>query len=154
MRGVRIRPFEEADASVVAELSNKNAESFQYSRVSPEFLVSMVGSGYQMFVAEKDGSVVAFCGVNYRNNPPEIGPICVSSGLRRRGIGRSMFRVVLDFLTKKQKCVEVIIKVKASNTTGQAFFRSLGFLPIGDLKINGEKAYIMAYNPPCGEGRP
>jgi ribosomal protein S18 acetylase RimI-like enzyme len=141
---MKIRPFKESDAVAVAKLSNANSEFFQYLDVKPEYLKCMCMSPYyKMLILDDAGKVKGFCGVNYSNRCiVEIGPICVSKALRDKGFGHKLVSRAIKQLDKMNP-PHVIIKVKASNTNGQDFFRSLGFSPIESVEVNGEPAIVM-----------
>ncbi|WP_170117068.1 GNAT family N-acetyltransferase [Phyllobacterium sophorae] len=51
--------------------------------------------------------------------------------LRRSGIGRAMFRILVQF-ARESGCHEIQWRTLSSNETGIAFYRSLGAVPITD----------------------
>lgn len=145
---MKLREFRESDAEAVASLSNENSGFFQYSVVTPEFLKRLCNdSKYRMFVLEDDG-LIGFCGINYHNALfAELGPICVRADQRNSGFGRLLAEAIFEFLSKGKvsRPPKVIIKVKSSNITAQAFFASLGFRKTGDILCGEAPAILMEH---------
>lgn len=148
---MKIREFRESDAEAVAKLSNENADFFQFSGVTPEFLKRLCSHPkYRLFVLEDNKEIIGFCGVNYQNlQLVELGPICVRTDWHRQGLGRLLVEAGFEFL-RRMKGSRVIIKVKASNIAAQEFFASLGFKKSQEVFVAEEPAFLMER----GLGRP
>jgi ribosomal-protein-alanine N-acetyltransferase len=141
---MKIRPFKETDAKKVAELSNSNAEFFQYTNVSADFLKKMwEHPDYHLFVISEGSRVIGFCGISYIDKPvAEIGPICIERGRRMEGLGRLLFENIIEFLSELG-AKKLIIKVKTSNSGAQEFFAKLGFRKAEGVLVNEIPAIIM-----------
>jgi ribosomal protein S18 acetylase RimI-like enzyme len=100
-----------------------------------------------IFLAEVDGSVVGFQSLDlwakYTNSFDHVGSIgtIIIPGWRGRGVGRRLAQHVLGF-ARASGYEKIVIYIRAGNTGGQAFYRSLGFVPKGVLarqvKIDGQ----------------
>lgn len=143
---MKIREFKEADAQKVADLSNANADVFQYPNVTPQFLKRMWDHPkYKLFVLADRSEIVAFCGVNYEHLPvAELGPVCVETSRRTHGLGRLLVNALFEFL-EPLNAKKVIIKVKTSNIAAQDFFKSLDFKKVEGTLVNEEPAIIMQH---------
>lgn len=87
-----------------------------------------------LWVAERDGHVVAFCAAHIaRSAPParersrlEITELFVAAGARRCGLGRALVDAALAW-ARERGAERVEVRVAARNDTGQSFWRRLGF---------------------------
>jgi ribosomal protein S18 acetylase RimI-like enzyme len=90
-----------------------------------------------LFVCEIEGDLLGFCVVRVDHAPPilqeieraEITDLGVREGARRRGIGRALAAVALEWVAARG-VRRVEVRVAARNAGGQGFWRALGF---GDL---------------------
>ena len=141
---MKIREFKESDAEAVAKLSNENADFFQFSGVTSEFLKRLCSHPkYRLFVLEDNKEIIGFGGINYQNlQMAELGPICVRADCRRQGLGRLLVDATFEFM-RRMKGPKVIIKVKASNIAAQEFFTSLGFRKSQEILVLEEPALLM-----------
>ncbi len=143
---MKIREFAESDAQAVADLSNANANFFQYPHVNSDFLMRMWSHPrYELFVAEDGGQIVGFCGVNFQQLPvSELGPVCVRADRRAHGLGKALVGRAMEFVRSKGPSV-LIIKAKKSNIRAQEFFTSLGFRRAQEVSVGGEPAVVMEH---------
>jgi ribosomal protein S18 acetylase RimI-like enzyme len=100
-----------------------------------------------IFVASVDGRVVGFQSLDlwakYTDSFDHVGVLgtIIRPQWRRRGVGRCLAEHTLDF-ARANGYEKIVIYVRAGNTSAQAFYRSLGFVPKGVLtrqvKIDGQ----------------
>jgi L-amino acid N-acyltransferase YncA len=154
--GVIVRPVQRddiRDATGVADVLNTVILEGRYTALTgywtPEaeqvFLQSL-GPRSKVFVAEVAGQIVGFQViepfVSYTSTMEHVAHMgtYVRSGLRRRGIGRSLAQATLAF-ARQQGYEKVVIYVMADNELGLAYYRGLGFEERGVLqrqtKIDG-----------------
>jgi len=87
-----------------------------------------------LFVAEADRRIVGFCAAHFERSPAlvrescraEITELVVEFAARRRGVGRSLADIALDW-ARRRGAVRVEVRVAARNDAGQAFWRGIGF---------------------------
>jgi ribosomal protein S18 acetylase RimI-like enzyme len=146
LTSVRIRQASEEDLQRIVELSKKlgRDESNMDSMISPlpsEFqnpkwiLKNIKGKSTVVFVAEVNGKIVGYS-LGWFGHPwaykGKRGYICdcfVEKPYRRRGIGRALIKVMLDWFVKKGvECVEA--DVYSKNIPSLKLFKSLGFKEI------------------------
>ena len=142
------------DAGGIAAIWEVITSEKRYSAVSRPFTleeerayIASLSDREAIFVAELDGRIVGFQTIaqwaGYTPSFDHVGEVgtFVLPGYRGRGIGRALAKATLDFA--RQKGYEkLVIYVRATNHGAQAFYRSLGFVPIGVLtrqvKIDGQ----------------
>jgi ribosomal protein S18 acetylase RimI-like enzyme len=99
-----------------------------------------------VFLAEVEGRVVGFQSLDlwakYTDSFDHVGVMgtIIRPEWRRKGIGRRLAEHTLDF-ARACGYEKIVIYVRAGNSVGQGFYRSLGFVPKGVLarqvKIDG-----------------
>lgn len=99
-----------------------------------------------IFLAEAEGRAVGFQSLDlwakYTNSFDHVGTMgtIIIPERRRKGIGRRLALHTLDF-ARAHGYEKIVVYVRVGNTTGQAFYRSQGFVPKGTLarqvKIDG-----------------
>ena len=99
-----------------------------------------------IFLAEAEGRALGFQSLDlwakYTDSFDHVGTMgtIILPEWRRKGIGRRLALHTLDF-AQAHGYEKIVVYVRAGNTTGQAFYRSLGFVPKGTLarqvKIDG-----------------
>jgi len=82
--------------------------------------------GQEMFIAtQPDGRIVGFNQVLVNPDCKVIDLICTASNVRRRGVARAIAQAMFA------PSVKTRVGSQANNTPADAFYRSLGFVPIG-----------------------
>ena len=138
---VTIRPFEEQDASACralwAELTRWHRALYEDTSIGGDD----PGSGFdgypeqaRLWVAERNGSVVGFVGLQIRGRQAEIEPVVVSFDARGQRIGRSLVETAVAAAR-----AEGVRQVKASpvarNALALRFFHRLGFDTLGHIDL-------------------
>lgn len=97
------------------------------------------------FVVEKNGLVIGYVISRVVSDKGHILAIAVDPKHRRKGIGRTLMDVVINYF-KEKKVKEVWLEVRASNKAGRGFYRSLNFEEKGILRSyysDGEAAIVL-----------
>jgi len=101
--------------------------------------ISSLSDREGVFVAEVEGRIVGIQTVDlwasYSNSFDHVGVMgtCILPEWRRRGVGRRLAEHTFDF-ARANRYEKIVIYVRAGNDKGQAFYRSLGFIPKGILR--------------------
>jgi N-acetylglutamate synthase-like GNAT family acetyltransferase len=141
---VEIRAFEERDAAgcraLWAELTNRHRDLYD----DPSIGGDDPGSGFddyrnefaeaQLWVAERDGTLVGFAGLIVQGKRAEIEPVVVSSAERRRGIGRKLVDAAVE-TARAEGIEQVKTRPVARNTDAIGFFHELGFTALGHVEL-------------------
>lgn len=90
-----------------------------------------------LVAADMDGSVAGFCLSLAVSPQAELESIAVAPGHQRQGIARRLLARLFAEL-KEQSVTEVILEVRASNWTAQAYYAAMGFA------INGRRRRYYA----------
>ena len=88
----------------------------------------------RVFIAEDDGLLLGYLMAEVCNYPPiyvhksygHIGAISVTESARRRGVGRQLLEIALEWF-REQKLQRVECGVAVENLVSQAFWKGLGF---------------------------
>lgn len=113
-------------------------------RSSGDFLVAVDGEtvvGYAIAIVERN---FEFWGFRFGERGHLLN-IAVEKGKRRRGIGTSLLRAIIDRLRKKD-IADVWLEVRARNVGARKFYQDLGFQESGLVNhyyLNGDDAVIM-----------
>lgn len=144
----RIRLATEADAGAIAAIYAPYVEKtrISFEEIAPgpaEITMRMANPLYPWLVAVNDGRVLGFANSSafrarraYRWSV-EVG-IYVSLGAKRRGVGRALFRPLLDLLTA-QGFVSAISAIALPNEESVGFHEALGFVHAGTYAHVGFK---------------
>ena len=103
------------------------------------FLQGFLGPRSQIFVAKIGGRIVGLQSVepfvSYTSTMAHVAHCgtYVHADFRGRGIGKQLAAVTFDF-ARSHGYEKVVIYVLADNEGGLAYYRSLGFEPLGVLK--------------------
>jgi L-amino acid N-acyltransferase YncA len=145
-----IRPATEADASALLAIYRpfvvETAVSFEMVVPTVDEFSSRIStalSGWQWLVAEWEGECAGYAyGSAHRQRAAYRWSVEVSSyvhpGHQRQGIGRALYRRLLDDLASKGFC-NVYAGITLPNDSSVAFHRSFGFETIGTFRDVGRK---------------
>lgn len=112
-------------------------------RMRPEYAKNGLGSrlaknlrqsNVAFFVAEDDGVLVGYAGVEIQKNPASfrhkkrghLFNLYVREGYRNKGVGKKLARAALDWLDKK-RIKDRMIMVYAHNKRAHRMYKSMGF---------------------------
>jgi len=118
-----IRTMCEADIPAVAELER---ECFSDPWSAEMIREELDGNLCRMFVAEGDGQVIGYAGVQMILDEGYITNVAVSAESRRNGIGRALVGAMVDE-AKARKLSFITLEVRASNAPATALYESFGF---------------------------
>jgi len=127
---MRYRPASEADLPRLAELNQQlyeaegNRSRFTLDALEARLRKWLQGE-YQCVVFEQDQTLVAYALYRLHAEGVFLRHLCVDRQHRRRGIGREAVALLLSEVWPPQ--VRVTLQVLASNPSGYAFWRALGF---------------------------
>jgi phosphinothricin acetyltransferase len=138
----------QADAAAIAAIYAPYVEDtrISFEEVAPgaaEMAMRMSNPLYPWLVAEQDGQVAGFANSSaFRTRPAyrwsvEVG-IYVASDAKRCGLGRALFRTLLDLLTA-QGFVSAIGAIALPNEASVGFHEALGFIHTGTYRQVGFK---------------
>jgi GNAT superfamily N-acetyltransferase len=151
---VKIRPFEEQDASACralwAELTRSHRALYDDASIGGDD----PGSGFDAYLGEFAGArkwvamrgstVIGFVGLIIRGKQGEIEPVVVSFDARGQGIGRSLVQTAVDAALD-----EGVDQLKASpvarNSHAIDFFHSLGFTALGHVDLLMDSRHPASY---------
>lgn len=126
MQNLNIRRMEERDIPDVARLERENFSN-PWTAAMLEEELNLECSTY--FVADLDGAVIGYGGLQNILGEGYITNIAVSAEFRRRGVAsevlKKMFEEPLEFLS---------LEVRAGNFAAIALYERFGFLPCGRRK--------------------
>lgn len=151
---IKIRRATVNDAEGVMQVKNSVIAERTYSIISDALdleaerkFIASLGKRSALFVAEGDGRIVGFQTIepfsDYTSAMEHVAIVgtWVLKEFRAKGIGHALAQATFRF-AEKASYEKVVIYVRASNQGGQAFLRSLGFVPRGVLekqvKIDGQ----------------
>jgi len=135
------------DAAGVADVLNNVIAEGRYTALTGHwtaeaelaFLQSFLGPRSELFVAEVAGRIVGHQGiepfVTYTSTMAHVAHVgtYVHADFQGRGIGKRLAAATFDF-ARAHGYEKVVIYVLADNEGGLAYYRSLGFEPLGVLK--------------------
>jgi L-amino acid N-acyltransferase YncA len=147
---VMIRPVRRdsiEDAARMADVLNNVIAAGRYTALAGywtaeaelAFLQSFLGPRSQVFIAEVAGRIAGFQSiepfVSYTATMAHVAQCgtYVHADFRRQGIGKRLAETTFDF-ARTHGYEKVVIYVLAGNEGGLAYYRSLGFEPLGVLK--------------------
>ncbi len=151
---VTIRRATSADAKSISTVWEVVCAERVYTAVNRPFTpqqereyIASLSDREPIFLAEVDGHIVGFQSLDlwakYTDSFDHVGVMgtIILPEWRGKGIGRRLAEHTLDF-ARAHGYEKIVIYVRAGNTGGQAFYRSLGFVPKGVLarqvKIDGQ----------------
>jgi dephospho-CoA kinase len=141
-----VRPSTLEDAAGIVHVLNTIVREQRFTALDRELTLeeereylSRRGPREAIFVAERDGHIVGFQGVD--PFMPAIGSMShvaqmgtyVLPSCRGQGIGQQLFAASCDF-ARRQGYRKIVIYVRAGNSQAQAFYQRLGFEMAGRLR--------------------
>jgi ribosomal-protein-alanine N-acetyltransferase len=142
---VGIRPMTAADVAAVMAIE---AASYPTAWGAEDFLRFLARERNRYWVAERDGVLVGYTGLELDGALGHITTVTVSATERRGGIGRRMMDVLMDE-ARAHGVREVRLEVGLRNRPARALYRAFGFTDIGVRRgyYPGEDAVIMRWLP-------
>jgi len=142
-----IRRCRSEDLDKVYEIERKSFVDY-WPKYSLDYVFRLGSEGF--FVAEKNGEVVGYAIVTIERTllPPwkrygHLLNIAVDPLFRRRGIGKELIEMVVNYLRDK-KIEKIVLEVRASNTVARNLYISLGFTENGiKSKYYGDEDAIV-----------
>ena len=125
-RGFTVLPMEARHLPAVAKLE-KTCFSEPWSE---EGLLESYRHGTRFFVAEAEGRVLGYAGVNAVADEGYITNVAVFPSYRRQGVGRALLREIIAF-AKEKGLAFVSLEVRVSNTEAIALYEKEGFATQG-----------------------
>lgn len=143
MENVLIARMTEADVTEIAELDKK---CFDIPWSEKSFRDEMQNKLAVYFTAKKDGKCIGYAGFWNISGEGGITNIAVLPEYRRAGVGRTLFKRLIDE-AHTLKLDLLTLEVRKSNFPAQGLYKGFGFDIIGERKRyysdNGEDAWIM-----------
>jgi ribosomal protein S18 acetylase RimI-like enzyme len=144
---LKIRPAVPEDAAgivavftvIVAERIHSAIESAWTVEQERRYLESLSGRGAIHIAVDESGEIVGLQIIDLWSSTltsmAHVGQVgtFILPAWRTRGVGRQLWDVTLPF-ARGAGYRKLVIQVRASNTTAQAFYRRLGFADCGRLK--------------------
>ena len=144
---LKIRPAVPEDAAgivavftvIVAERIHSAIESAWTVEQERRYLESLSGRGAIHIAVDESGEIVGLQIIDLWSSTltsmAHVGQVgtFILPAWRTRGVGRQLWDVTLLF-ARGAGYRKLVIQVRASNTTAQAFYRRLGFADCGRLK--------------------
>ncbi len=127
---VTLRLMKYGDVAAVAALER---ECFTDAWSENMILEELDNEFCDMYVAEIQGSVVGYAGVQMILDEGYITNVAVTAAERRRGIGRALVGRLVD-AAKERKLSFITLEVRRSNASAIALYESFGF------KLEGVRA--------------
>lgn len=133
MESVIARPATEDDLAEVLDLDRATPEAPHWpeqeyrTRLTPDQFALVQRC---LFVAEIQGSIVAYAAARTVGNESELESVTVAEPARRKGIAALLCRVVIAWAAAAG-ATEMDLEVRASSAVAQRLYTKLGFVPIG-----------------------
>jgi len=128
-----IREFNKDDAKDIVKLHLESSENFEEQEITEDFILNVAKrNDFGFFVITLSERVVGFIGVLFHVNVgrAEIGPICIGSIHRERGMGTKLLNHAIGFL--RQKGIRrAIVRIKSDNIKALRFFKKNDFIEEG-----------------------
>lgn len=122
-----IRPMQESDLDAVAVIEAACIKQ-PWSRKS---FAESLEKEYSLFlVAEEEEKVCGYIGLYLTYEDAEITGIAVLSEKRRGGRGKALLQQAISYAEKKG-ARRILLEVRNSNVSAQAFYKKMGFEEIG-----------------------
>jgi N-acetylglutamate synthase-like GNAT family acetyltransferase len=95
--------------------------------------LELVGAD-NVWVAERDGTIVGFTAMISKDSHAELEPIVVSGECRGQGIGRALAEVVIS-TARERGMRQVIVRPVGRNAEAIGFFHARGFEAVGQIEL-------------------
>ncbi|MFA9464310.1 MAG: ribosomal protein S18-alanine N-acetyltransferase [Velocimicrobium sp.] len=122
-----IRRMEERDLNQVCAIEN---DMFSMPWTQQSFLDSLLILDNIYLVAEKETSIVGYCGVWVIANEGQINNIAVKKEYQNQGIGKQILQFLFREGQKKQ-IQQFTLEVRKSNQIAILLYQTLGFVNLG-----------------------
>jgi len=124
--GLEVRHAELADLPSIVEIERTSFDE----PYTPEYLEMLMRFGQGTFiVAARDGTVIGYAVASIRGRRGHILSIAVSPKERRKGVGRSLMKDIIEEL-KIRGVSKITLESKRGNPA-VSFYMSLGFRQVG-----------------------
>ena len=117
-----------ADAAEAAAILREAREAASWSEDALRETASL--PGVAAFVSERGGAITGIVVGRQVLDEAEILNLAVRRGVRRQGEGRALVGQILQAFGQRQVS-RVFLEVRESNVGAIAFYRELGFAPVG-----------------------
>lgn len=124
---ITVRYMEYQDVSAVAEIEKLSFSSPWTEQMIEEEIDNDFAF---MFVAQEDGVICGYCGVQLMVGEGYITNIAVHPEFRRKGIGRLLVQKLID-LAEEAEAEFLTLEVRESNIPAIALYTSMGFETVG-----------------------
>lgn len=144
----RLRPEDVEAAAVLSRRCFPEGGAWS----AAEFEEELARNFAEVWVVEEAGVLAGYAVAWFVADDAEILTIGTDPERRRRGVGRRLVER-LKVSARERGARSLMLEVRASNTAGQALYRSQGFAPIDVRRryyADGEDACVMAWNPARG----
>ena len=130
-QGTHVRMAQLDDAAVLAVLSYE----FNHVQVTSDHVLSRLSSGFHteiVVVGEVDGQVVGFAcaqvleSICYAKPWAELAELYVQERYRRRGVGRSLVRMV-EQMAQREGATDLLVHTNTMTIAGQRLYQSMGY---------------------------
>lgn len=131
-----VRDFRDEHSKGIVRLHRESSENFEEQEITEDFIHNITRrNDFRFFIMTLEGRIIGFIGVLFHVNVKraEIGPICVDSSQRGKGVGTKLLNHTIDFLRQKE-VRRTIVKIKSNNGKALVFFKKNGFVEEGYFK--------------------
>lgn len=122
-----LRPADPADLDAIMAIETA---TFPADAWSPATMASELASPHTHYLVATapDGALDGYAGLSAPQGAPQadIQTIAVTERARRRGLGRTLMRALLN-VARQRGAHEVLLEVRADNPGAQALYADLGF---------------------------
>lgn len=122
-----VRPMRRHDIREVAEIERRSY-SLPWSAFTFRSLLRR--SNTVLLVAEENKRVIGYAALWLAADEAELGNLAVRTGRRRRGIGRTLLRHVLEEAAQR-RARAVFLEVRESNAVARRLYEASGFKLVG-----------------------
>ncbi len=125
---ITFRSADGSDADRLISLSELSAGAPTWTRQTWQSVLASAGPEQQrlVLIAESANELVGFGVLGRAGESAEIESLAVSTAWRRRNIGRSICRELLEW-ARAHGTVEAFLEVRISNAAARALYSSMGF---------------------------
>ena len=117
-----ISPLAELEKQCFADPWSENALAEELTNPNAVFRVAL-----------KNGEIAGYVGMLHVLDEGDICNVAVFDSFRRQGIATALIQNLLDY-AEEHKLAFITLEVRESNVGAQAFYKTMGFAPIGIRK--------------------